>query len=430
MGFSLGAAVAMTLIAKQGGVHSLIGVSAPIAFDEIEKDLFTIEAMKTGIHGLEPGAGVRPGQFWLEKERPIDAIARLSPTPVLLIHGTDDPTTYHRHSEQLYQAAGEPKRLELIERGGHAQEIYRRFPDRFVRLVQEWLKHTLLDATLTDGSLIHASGYFKTRRGPALFYQQWTIPKTQALVVIVHGAGEHSSRYQPTARRLNDDGYAVYAFDLPGQGRSPGIRGHIRRFDDYLSDLDDFLRFIAPQAAEHRPILVGHSFGGLVSTYYALLHPEAIAGLVCSSPLWDLALVVPRWKQILAHALAPLWPSLTLSRPLIGAEMLSHDPEAQAQYLHDPLIHGKTSVRLYVELRRRFAQLPQLIGRLSMPVLVLQAGEDRVVSVEATKTLFALIGASQKRLIVYEGYCHELFNEVGRDVVWRDLVAWLQGTRY
>ncbi len=145
LGFSLGAATAINVASHRNGIHTLITVSAPSVFEEIEFKFWTPEAIKTGIRGLELGAGFRPGNLWAKKERPIDNIKRITPVPILLMHGTHDPIVSHHHSERLYQEAGEPKRLILIEGGGHAEELFRRLPDQFLPPIQEWLKMTFAD---------------------------------------------------------------------------------------------------------------------------------------------------------------------------------------------------------------------------------------------------------------------------------------------
>lgn len=99
--------------------------------------------MRTGLDGLEPGAGCRPGSLWLKKERPLDHIARLSPMPVLFVHGTRDAIVGVEHSRRLYAAASEPKRLEIIEGGSHAEALFRDDPEGFMRVVSEWLSATL-----------------------------------------------------------------------------------------------------------------------------------------------------------------------------------------------------------------------------------------------------------------------------------------------
>jgi len=144
LGFSLGAATAINVASRRKGIHSLVVVSAPAAFEDIEFKFWTPEAIMTGIRGSEPGAGFRAGNPWGKKERPVDRIISISPVPILLIHGTRDPIILHRHSERLHRAAKEPKRLVLIEGGGHAEDLFRRYPKQFLSPIREWLRATLL----------------------------------------------------------------------------------------------------------------------------------------------------------------------------------------------------------------------------------------------------------------------------------------------
>ena len=145
MGFSLGAAIAVTTVSRcRDQVSSVIAVSAPCAFREIEFKWWTPEAIRGGIQGLEPGAGCRPRSLWMPKPRPIDHIARLSPIPVCFIHGTRDMIVDVHHSRRLHAAAGEPKRLDVIEGGSHAESLFRDAPHQFLALAGGWLADTLL----------------------------------------------------------------------------------------------------------------------------------------------------------------------------------------------------------------------------------------------------------------------------------------------
>ncbi len=274
--------------------------------------------------------------------------------------------------------------------------------------------------------MTHSEGFFHTSDRVALYYQQWTSSANRWPVVLVHGAGEHSGRYAQTAARLNQDGFSVYAFDLPGHGQSPGTRGHIARLEDCLTAIRMFLQQVSQDCPETRPILLGHSFGGLLSPLYAARFPETLSGLVLSSPLWGVAVAIPIWKRALAHLLNPVWPSLTMRRPSTIEQTLSHDPHVAAQYARDPLTHTRASVHFYVELHRALSQLPSALPQLQLPVLVLQAGDDRIASAEATTRLFPGIGSPRKKLIVYEGYYHEVLNEVGNETVLQDLITWLR----
>ena len=139
LAFSLGAAIAINTVSRhKDRIQSLIAVSAPSAFEDIEFKFWTPEAMRTGMQGLEAGAGCRPGQPWLPKERPIDNVQRLAGLPILFIHGTRDVIVGVQHSHRLHAVAGEPKRLEIIDGGSHAEALFRDDPQGFTRFVSAW----------------------------------------------------------------------------------------------------------------------------------------------------------------------------------------------------------------------------------------------------------------------------------------------------
>ena len=241
----------------------------------------------------------------------------------------------------------------------------------------------VLDGTAGSEELQHADGFFEVHQGLSLYYQQWTTANVRLPLVIVHGGGDHSGRHVETARRLVRAGYAIYAFDLPGHGKSPGKRGHIRCFEEYIASVRVFVEKVSRQYSGQRPILLGHSLGGLISTYYAIKHQETIRCLILSSPLWGFNFRIPLWKRILAYCLLPIWPSLTMDRPRVGEDVLSHDPRVTVLYRSDPLVHPKASVRLYAELQRKFKELPFVLPQLKIPILILQAGADQVASPKA-----------------------------------------------
>ena len=140
LAFSMGGAIAInTLSRSRDGIRVLVAVSAPGAFEDIEFKWWTPEAMRTGLQGLEAGAGCRPTHPWLPKERPLDRVAALSPLPLYLLHGTRDVIVGVEHSRRLYAAAREPKRLEIVEGGSHAEALFRDDPEDFLRRVRPWL---------------------------------------------------------------------------------------------------------------------------------------------------------------------------------------------------------------------------------------------------------------------------------------------------
>jgi alpha-beta hydrolase superfamily lysophospholipase len=273
----------------------------------------------------------------------------------------------------------------------------------------------------------HREGTFQAPKW-SLFWQQWSGLEAKVPIVLCHGGGEHSGRHAGTAARLVAEGFSVHTFDWPGHGRSPGIRGHIDDFREFLVVAEAFVQRVRTQTGQV-PILLGHSLGGLVATLYGIEHGDRVRCLVLSSPLWSLALRVPAWKRLIAYSFVGVWPSLTLRRPAMGPGSLSHDPEVEVAYATDRLVHFQSSLRLYVDARRLMGQLPKRLPQLRIPTLVLAAGDDRIACAKTTQARYPLIGAERKQLIVYPGYSHEILHEVGKDAVFRDLFGWLKPFR-
>ncbi|MBI4353436.1 MAG: alpha/beta fold hydrolase [Candidatus Omnitrophica bacterium] len=149
LGFSYGGAIAILEAAEYKDVDSLVCAGSPMASGEIEFKWWTWEGLKLGLWRWERGKGVRSGNPFLAKVRPLDVVASVSPIPILFIHGTGDPTVDVRHSRMLYEAAREPKAIKIFEKGSHAEEIYRRFPAEFIQTVKEWFGKTLEEGAVS-----------------------------------------------------------------------------------------------------------------------------------------------------------------------------------------------------------------------------------------------------------------------------------------
>src|SRR5262249_49339175 len=127
-----------------------------------------------------------------------------------------------------------------------------------------------------------ASGSFDGVLGRRIFWRSWTPDgaPARAVIVLVHGLGEHSGRYDHVVARLVGEGYAVHTVDHRGHGRSDGHRAFIEDMDNVVADVDTLVdRAVAAQPGA--PVyMLGHSMGGLIGLRYALAHQERLAGLI------------------------------------------------------------------------------------------------------------------------------------------------------
>lgn len=271
---------------------------------------------------------------------------------------------------------------------------------------------------------IHITDTFIGRADVPIFYQKWLPAEgvRRGSVVIVHGLGEHSGRYTNIVRRLLPEGYALYAADHHGFGQSGGTRGHVDHFTDYLPDLKHIVT-MARQEQEGKPIaLLGHSMGGLITLLYALHYPQTVDGLVVSAPA-----LLAKPNQLLVFFMRVVnrfHPTFALRRPGDGSG-ISRDPEEVRRFVEDPLFVGKSSARWAVEILATQPDVKNRASEISLPILMIQGLADVVVVPEATIEFFQNVGSADKTLLTYEGYFHELHNDLGKEKPLDDVAQWL-----
>jgi lysophospholipase len=258
-----------------------------------------------------------------------------------------------------------------------------------------------------------------------LAYRTWEKPNARAALVVIHGLGEHSGRYGDFGERMASLGISTYAMDLRGHGLSDGRRGHVPAFDVFLQEVDRFRREVEGLADFRVPVfLLGHSMGGLIALRYVEEYADRFRGAIISSPWLATAMPVPRWKVTLAHALARLLPALPL-RHGVRAEHLSRDADIVAAYRDDPLVHGSITPRMFAEVSAAMGLALQRSDRLQQPLLLVLAGDDRIVDTSRTVRFARGIQASDVTVRVYPEQYHELLNELDRQQVYRHVRDWI-----
>ncbi len=271
----------------------------------------------------------------------------------------------------------------------------------------------------------YATGTFKGEGATELYYQRWR-PEGQprAALAVIHGFGEHSGRYGNVVDWFVPRGYAVYAPDMRGHGNSPGQRGFIESFEQVRGDVRAFLALVHDQEPDCPLFLLGHSQGGLTVLNYVLHHPEGLAGVVASGPLLSQPGISPILIQ-LSKVLSRVWPTMSLEVGL-DVNALSHDPAVVQAYVDDPLVHGKGTTRLGAEIAAATAWTQAHAADLALPCLIVHGGADKLCPPEASRIFFEQVTFADKERHEYEGYYHEVFNEVGKERVLAEVEAWLE----
>jgi lysophospholipase len=276
----------------------------------------------------------------------------------------------------------------------------------------------------------HEEGTLATDDGLALYWQSWQPPGEPAGVLLfVHGLAEHSGRYLNPVRHFVARGWSCFGFDYRSHGKSPGPRVHINSFDEFLADLSEGHRLARIRHPKQKVYLVGHSQGGLLSLIYAQQNPDNLAGVVVSSPFLG---VHPesRPSPVVMGAskfISRITPKMMFSK-VANPAYLSRDPEVEKDYVADPLVSNQVSARWATEVfsaqRTALAEAPLM----TIPTLVMQAGDDRLVDPDATRTWVASAPADLVDYVEWEGYYHELFNEpvLERRMVFDKMESWLE----
>ena len=255
--------------------------------------------------------------------------------------------------------------------------------------------------------------------GTPLHVREWPASgKPWARVLIVHGIGEHSGRYERTGRLMSEAGLDVHAFDLRGHGLSGGRRMYVRRWEDFLDDVE--VRMTAVREPGLPMVLFGHSLGALVALDYACSDRPAPDLLVLSAPPLDAR--VPGWQRLLAPVLGAVAPTLVIANPITG-DQLTRDPAVGVAYFADPLVQPRSTARLGAQFLSAMRHTRTRIGRLCVPTLVIHGGADTLVPTAVSEPLAALPGVERR---VLPDLHHESLNEPEGPEVVAGIVEWLR----
>ncbi len=244
--------------------------------------------------------------------------------------------------------------------------------------------------------------------GVQLHVAQLGDPEAEKTLVIVHGYGEHGGRYLERAKTFVDAGYRVLIPDVRGHGQSGGPRGYVTHFSQYHDDLMTVLRETADATDLH---VLGHSHGALIVASLLLTHETTISRVALTSPFFGLEIQAPRWKLVGAKALSKFLPRVSLPTE-IDPSFVSHDANVVAAYTTDPLNHHVANARWFMEAQATQAACLRNAGRLKVPTLVMQAGDDKIASPAATERWAQAAPPDLTTFEMIDGAYHELLFEI------------------
>lgn len=258
-----------------------------------------------------------------------------------------------------------------------------------------------------------------------IFAQTWepTVVSPRAVVCLVHGLGEHSSRYAHVPEAFGKEGYILFASDLRGHGRSGGVRGHISSIDDFMKDIDLLLaqaRIIYPNL----PIMLyGHSLGGILVLCYGLKRKPALKGVIATGAGLHTALEQQPVKMFMVRMLGSLMPATALASGL-ETEKLSRDTAVVKAYVNDPLVHNKITLGFGKIMLDVVKWTLEHAVEFPLPLLLLHGKGDEI-AFPSSSTEFAAALKEHCTLVLWDGAYHELHNEPEKAEVFKTMMMWM-----
>jgi len=260
----------------------------------------------------------------------------------------------------------------------------------------------------------YSEGTYSGKGNARIAYKGWEADKPKGILVIIHGIGEHSGRYNRIVDALGGKRISVFALDLRGHGKSQGDKGHIDSFLDYIFDLKIFMNMIREAHSDLPVIMLGHSLGGAIACRYSLTYQNDLKGIVLSSP----ALSIHTGTSVITRAAAPVLSVFTPKMEIqtgIDPKLLTHDEQEMALYSADPLIHNIITPRLYSEILKNGNYCSERAADIRIPLLVTHGGSDKIVPSKESESLFEHSLSDDKQLLIIPDLFHEIMNETPRE---------------
>jgi acylglycerol lipase len=247
--------------------------------------------------------------------------------------------------------------------------------------------------------------------------------RPKAIILIIHGYGEHSGRYKQWAERFVKHGYFVMTYDLRGHGLSEGRKGHRLSYYRFLKDLSVVCEKAESVFPEIPIIIYGHGFGGNLAINYLISGASYFDGMIVSSPWLEAEFNIPQLKLIAGNLVKILVPRFSVSLN-IKPEFLSRVHEQVEDVMNDALINHRIPVKLLYEINAAGIRASRSIYKLNLPMLVMHGTEDKITSLKASKD-FVMNASNKTTFKEWPGHYHELHNDIDADEVLNYVVEWL-----
>lgn len=266
-------------------------------------------------------------------------------------------------------------------------------------------------------------GYLTTKDDLRLLWRCWEPARKQrGSLLLFHGLGEHTGRYDRFVQRFLSARFTVLAIDLRGHGRSEGVRGHTPSLDFWLQDIE----LLQQQAEPRLPVFIyGHSLGGLIAAIHGVRSENPARGYVLSAPAFRRVFFVPTYKIFLARLFANLQPEFSQHSGL-NPSLLCHDQDVVRAYRNDPLVHDWATARLYTEATKAGGLALQAAPSFTHPLLLVCGEQDRLVDIRAAERFYHNAASGDKSMRIWPGLYHEIHHEPHHEPILQHMVEWVE----
>ena len=258
-----------------------------------------------------------------------------------------------------------------------------------------------------------------------IVYRAWRTRSPEAILLLVHGLGAHTDRWEFLENFFLKNDVSVYAIELKGFGETEGLRGHVDSFDIYLEDILHLYGIAAKENSGKKVFLLGESMGALIAFVAVVVKPDLFSGLISLSPAFKSRLGENIFNYVKYLSPNLYNPKKQFSMPF-DSEMCTRDVDYQKvldrDAERDRLATSKLLLNILITQMRSWG----LKTKVRIPVLFLLAGDDKIVNPEVSKEFFKNLKAKDKKIIEYPGMRHALSIDLGREAVFGDILKWIE----
>jgi alpha-beta hydrolase superfamily lysophospholipase len=249
--------------------------------------------------------------------------------------------------------------------------------------------------------------------------------KPRALLIVLHGLGSHAGNFREVGKYFADRGLAVFIPDQRGFGHYSGLKGHVMSFDEYVEDIQNLVMQARDRYLNNILFLFGASMGGINAIRYLVRYPKDIDGLILQCPGVAQQLDIGFGKKVAGNILSLLNVKRYVESDM-NYEDTTRNPKVIKQMETDPLRFEQVTPRFGIEGLKAAEEGFNSAGSITLPVLLQQAGADKLVDPIRSKEFFNAISSADKTWILYDGLYHQLHDEPEKEQVLGDMADWFE----